>query len=139
MATATTTVTFVGAKGGVGTTTVAAVHAIQLARQGHTVRLTSADSARVEDLAALLGVPAPGPGEAVVVIPGLTVADHPAPDGDNVVDAGTDRFSDHCGPVYVVVRNDYMSLRRALTVPPDHRRHRADHRAQPRPSPSRCG
>jgi hypothetical protein len=117
MATSTTTVTFVGAKGGVGTTTVAAVHAVQLARRGRTVRLTSADPGGVDDLAAVLGVPAPGPGEVVVVIPGLTLADHPGPDVDNVVDAGTDCFSDHRGPVYVVVRNDYLSLRRALTVP----------------------
>ena len=50
--------------------------------------------------------------------PGLTRADHPGPDVDNVVDGGTDCFSDHGGPVYVVVRNDYLSLRRALTVPP---------------------
>ena len=70
MATSTTTVTFVGAKGGVGTSTVAAAHAIQLGRQGRTVRLTSDNPGGVDDLAALLGVRAPGPCEAVVVIRG---------------------------------------------------------------------
>lgn len=117
MATNTTTVTFVGAKGGVGTTTIAAIHAIHLARQGRTVRLTTTVPAGVEDLAAVLGVPAPGPGEPTVVLPGLTLADHPGNDQDNVVDGGTDCSSDRQGPVYVVVRNEYLSLRRALTVP----------------------
>ena len=37
------TVTFVGAKGGVGTSTMAALHATQLARLGRTVRLTAND------------------------------------------------------------------------------------------------
>jgi len=112
-----TTVTFVGAKGGVGTSTVATLHAIALARREHTVRLTSTHTAGVEDLAALLGVPAPGAGETVTVLPRLTLADQPCADGHTVVDAGTDCFSDHDGPVYVVLRNDYLSLRRALAGP----------------------
>jgi hypothetical protein len=112
-----TTTTFVGAKGGVGTSTLAALHAAHLARSGRSVRLTSSDPAGLDDLAAHVGVPAPGEGESVVVIPGLTLADHPCADGDNVIDGGTDCFSDHHGCVYVVVRNDYLSLRRALNVP----------------------
>ncbi|MFN2505073.1 MAG: hypothetical protein ABR540_12765, partial [Acidimicrobiales bacterium] len=38
-------------------------------------------------------------------------------DAVNVVDAGTDCFSDHDGSVYLVLRNDYLSLRRALNAP----------------------
>jgi len=113
----TTTTTFVGAKGGVGTSTVAALHALQLARHDETVRLTANTTADVEDLAALLGMPTPDPGEVVNVAPSLTLADHPDAAAHNVVDAGTDCFSDHYGPVYVVLRNDYLSLRRALNVP----------------------
>lgn len=48
-----TTVTFVGAKGGVATSTIAAFHAIQLARLGRTVRLSATDG--VDDLAAIVG------------------------------------------------------------------------------------
>lgn len=113
----TSTVTFVGAKGGVGTSTIAALHAIQGARVGRPVRLTSTDPSGIDDLAAVLGVPTPEEGQVVVVLPGLTLADHLCPDGDNVVDGGTDGFSDHHGSVYVVLRNDYISLRRALNVP----------------------
>jgi len=85
-----TTVTFVGAKGGVGTSTVAALHAVQRARLRRCVRLSSTEPAGVEDLAAVLGVPTPGPGEAGDVVPGLTLADHRCGDADNVIDAGTD-------------------------------------------------
>lgn len=112
-----TTVTFAGAKGGVGTTTVAALHALAMNRQGHTVRITSTTTVGVEDLAAILGVPTPGPGDRVQVLPGLTLGDKPCPDSYNVVDAGTDLFSSHDdGPLYAVVRNDYLSLRRALAA-----------------------
>jgi hypothetical protein len=113
----TATTTLVGAKGGVGTTTVAVLHALELARSGQVVRLTANDPGSVDDLAAVLGVPAPEPGATVDVLPHLSLADHPSPEGHTVVDAGTDTFSDHTGPVYVVLRNDYLSLRRALNVP----------------------
>src|SRR4051812_18181718 len=101
-----TTVTFVGAKGGVGTSTLAALHAIQLARLGCTVRLTASDG--VDDLAAIVGVPCPGPDETAQVLPGLTLGDQRSDDTDaiTVVDAGTDCFSDHDGSeVYLVLRN----------------------------------
>ena len=113
------TVTFVGAKGGVGTSTVAALHAIQLARLGRTVRLSANDV--VDDLAAIVGVPCPAPNDTAEVLPGLTLGEQRCTDADtdaiNVVDAGTDCFSDHDGSVYLVLRNDYLSLRRALSAP----------------------
>jgi hypothetical protein len=113
-----TTVTFVGAKGGVGTSTVAALHAIQLARLGRTVRLSATDG--VDDLAAILGVPCPGPDDTANVLPGLTLGEERCtePDAVNVIDAGTDCFSDrNDSAVYLVLRNDYQSLRRALNAP----------------------
>lgn len=112
-----TTVTFAGAKGGVGTTTVAALHALAMARRGRAVRITSTTSAGVEDLAAVLGVPNPSSAEHVEVLPGLTLAGEPCPESYNVVDAGTELLPapDH-GPLYAVVRNDYLSLRRALAA-----------------------
>ena len=111
------TVTFVGAKGGVGTSTIAALHAIQLARLGRTVRFTANDG--VDDLAATVGVPCPGPNDTAQVLPGLTLAEQRCTDTDaiNVVDASTDCFSHHDGSVYLVLRNDYLSLRRALNAP----------------------
>ena len=112
----TTDTTFIGAKGGVGTSTVAALYALQAARSCQPVRLTAADVDGVEDLAAILGIPAPGPGQAVDVAPGLTLADHRDPEGTNVVDAGTDCFSDHSGRILLIIRNDYLSLRRALAA-----------------------
>ncbi len=52
-------VVFMGAKGGVGTTTVAILHALEEVAQGHTVRLTATASAALGDLAAVLGVAEP--------------------------------------------------------------------------------
>jgi hypothetical protein len=112
-----TTTTFVGAKGGVGTSTVAVIHALELAARTGTVHLSATDSSVIDDLAAILGVPAPADGEAVVAAPGLTLGDEPDPNAHCVVDAGTDTFSDHHGDVYLVLRNDYLSLRRALNAP----------------------
>jgi hypothetical protein len=111
------TVTFVGAKGGVGTSTVAALHAIQLARLGHTVRLSANDG--IDDIAAIVGVPCPAPNDTTKVLPGLTLAEQRCTDIDtiNVVDADSDCFTDHDGSVYLVLRNDYLSLRRALNAP----------------------
>ena len=108
-------ISFVGSKGGVGTSTVAVLHALSVA---DTVRLTATTAAGVEDLAVLLAVPVPAPGEVASVTPELTLGDEADPDAYTVVDGGTDTFSDHDGPVYLVVRNDYLSLRRALLAPP---------------------
>ena len=112
-----TTTTFVGAKGGVGTSTVAAFHAIELAERTGSVHLTATSAAGIEDLAAVLGVPAPTQGGSVSVLPGLTLGEIAVTADNTVVDAGTDLFSDHSGAVLVVIRNDYLSLRRALNSP----------------------
>jgi hypothetical protein len=47
----------------------------------------------------------------------LTLGDSALTADDTVVDAGTDLLSDHSGAVLVVIRNDYLSLRRALSSP----------------------
>ncbi len=114
-----TTTTLIGAKGGVGTSTIAAVYALQLAQSGQTVRLTATHSGGVDDLACILGTLPPAPGDVIQIVDGLSLADHPEAGADhNVVDGGTDCFSDHSGTaVYVIVRNDYVSLRRALNAP----------------------
>jgi len=111
-------VVLVGSKGGVGTSTVAVLHALSVAGIGRPVRLTATAPAGVEELAVILAVPAPAPGEVVQVAPGLSLGDEADPGAYNVVDGGTDTFSDHDGPVYLVVRNCYISLRRALLAPP---------------------
>jgi hypothetical protein len=111
-------ISFVGSKGGVGTSTVAVLHALSVAESGRRVRLTATATAGVEDLAVLLAVPTPAPGEVVEVAPGLSLGEAGDPDAYTVVDGGTDTFSDHDGLVYLVVRNDYLALRRALLAPP---------------------
>src|SRR5205085_7571382 len=50
--------------------------------------------------------------------PGRSLGDAAYPDSYTVVVGGTDTISDHDGPVYLVVRNDYLALRRALLAPP---------------------
>ncbi len=113
-----TTTTLVGAKGGVGTSTIAALYALQLAQSGQTVRLTATTDAGVEDLACILGTLPPAPGDVIQMVQGLTLSDHPGTGVDHtIVDGGTDCFSDHDGDVYVVLRNDYVSLRHALNTP----------------------
>ena len=111
-------IVLVGSKGGVGTSTVAILHALTVARTGRCVRLTATAPAGVEDLAVILAVPTPAPGEVVEVAPGLSLGDEADPGAYNVVDGDTDTFSDHDGPVYLVVRNCYISVRRALLAPP---------------------
>ena len=98
-------ISLVGSKGGVGTSTVAVLHALSVAESGRRVRLTATAAADVEDLAVLLAVPTPAPGEVIEVAPGLSLGDAGDPDAYTVVDGGTDTFSDHDGPVYLVVRN----------------------------------
>ncbi|MDP8993189.1 MAG: hypothetical protein M3N31_09110 [Actinomycetota bacterium] len=50
-----------GAKGGVGTTTVAALHALAVARTGRQTRLSARQ--HPGDLAAVFGLPAGGSGQ----------------------------------------------------------------------------
>ena len=111
-------IVLVGSKGGVGTSTVAVLHALSVAGTGRRVRLTATAPAGVEDLAVILAVPTPAPGEVVEVAAGLSLGDEADLGAYNVVDGGTATFSDHDGPVYLVVRNCYVSLRRALLAPP---------------------
>lgn len=112
-----TTTTFVGAKGGVGTSTVAVLHALELARTA-PVYLSAATAAGIEDLACLLGLPTPGPATDVTVVPGLTLGQQARRPIHTVIDAGTDTFTDHPGEVYLVMRNDYLSIRRAVCSAP---------------------
>jgi len=110
-------ITFVGSKGGVGTTTVAALHALSVAGTGRSVRLTATGPGGIDDLAAILAVPTPGPGEVIEVAAGLSLGDEADASAYRVVDGGTDTFSDHGGRVYLVTRNDYLCLRRAVLAP----------------------
>ena len=63
-------IVLVGSKGGVGTSTVAVLHALSVADTGRRVRLSATAPAGVEDLAVILAVPTPAPGEVVDVAPG---------------------------------------------------------------------
>ena len=83
-------IVFVGSKGGVGTSTVAVLHALSVAGSGRRVRLTATAPAGVEDLAVILAVPTPAPGEVVEVAAGLSLGDEADPGAYNVVDGGTD-------------------------------------------------
>ena len=65
----TTDTTFAGAKGGVGTSTVAALYALSAARSGQFIRLTATAAAGVDDLASILGVPVPAPGGVAEAAP----------------------------------------------------------------------
>lgn len=108
------TITFLGAKGGVGTTTVAALTALQLARWGSRVRLTATKAANLGDLASMFDLDrAPLRGEIVQVAPGLTLAHAPAPDGDNIIDGGTAGRVRPQGRVILVTTNESLSVRRA--------------------------
>ena len=113
-----TTVTVAGARGGQGTTTVAAALAIFGA--GHTpVRLVSADAP------AVLGLPEPtGAWEPVDVAPNLSLTPPSSSDGASVLDAGRLCAHDNLpGPVYVVLRGPcYLGLRELVLgawPPPD--------------------
>lgn len=112
-----TTIRFAGAKGGVGTTTVAALAALTLAHGGETVRLSATDAANVADLAHMFDRDtSPAPGEEVAVRPGITLSHSPAVGAFNVIDAGTRATRDSDGPTFLVVRNEPLSLRRAEAV-----------------------
>jgi hypothetical protein len=113
-----TTVTFVGAKGGVGTSTIAVAHAFRLGRSGHDVRLTATDPTGLIALSALVApCPPLEPGHVVQLHHHVTLADHLDPGAWNVVDGGTHRQANHPGLVLVVVRNNRMALQGLLSVP----------------------
>ena len=107
-----TTIHLYGAKGGVGTSTIAALVALELQRQGHCVALQDAAGDHA-DLRALLGLPQVG-GDYVTLGDGPTTV--------NVIDHGTSPPTAlGSEAVYLVIRACYIALSRALrsNVRPD--------------------
>ena len=108
------TVLFRGAKGGVGTSTVAALHALALARAGAPTTLTATSGVQLADLAALLAVPSVD-GTHIDVNAAANLAACPTARAAIVIDGGTDAdpelaVSEH----YLVIRPCYLALRRAM-------------------------
>ncbi len=108
------TVLFRGAKGGVGTSTVAALHALTLARAGAPTTLTATSAVQLADLAALLALP-PVDGTHIDVNAAANLAPCPTARAAIVIDGGTDAdpelaVSEH----YLVIRPCYLALRRAV-------------------------
>ena len=115
------TVLFSGAKGGVGTTTVAVLHALALAGAGYPTMLTSASPAQLADCAALLATPGPG-GPDGPTIDVNEAAALPARDGAQryvVIDGGVDDVpaSFLTTEDYLVTRPCYLAMRRAVAAP----------------------
>jgi len=115
---------FYGAKGGVGTSTVAAAHALILAE---TSRVLFVDMSPARDGFAVFGIPAPINGQVVPVkTENLDYVNQWDPAGDNgsydhvVIDLGTlaencneTKPSDENNRTYLVARLCYLSLRAA--------------------------
>ena len=103
------TIHLYGAKGGVGTSTVAAMVALDAADAGYRVHLRADDFDTVADLRVILGLPA---GEIALMGPAdgprLTVFDH-----------GTTWPAAEDGETYLVTRACYLALRRAVGHRPD--------------------
>ena len=97
-----------GAKGGVGTSTVAAVVALHLARR-QPVELRANDTAGLNELRAILGIPA---GEGPVAL-GREHDGHTAV----VIDGGTDpQPPPDATASFLVTRACYLAIRRALAA-----------------------
>jgi hypothetical protein len=117
MTTSPRTIHVIGAKGGQGTSTVAALIALEAQDAGSRVTLVSADGNQ-GDLRALLGLAASAGNEhAAEAINFVNSADGPAV---TVIDHGTStadgRLTDG-GAIYLVVRGPcYLGLRRALAL-----------------------
>jgi hypothetical protein len=115
----TRTITITGARGGQGTSTVAAAVALLAAGHARTV-LASADP---RSMAALLGVPAlPADDRDVEITPTLRLSDSPAADDEVlVVDAGTSPLvagDDYQGEHYAVLRGPcYLALASLVAAP----------------------
>jgi hypothetical protein len=115
MTTSPRTIHVIGAKGGVGTSTVAALIALEEQDAGNQVHLVAADGDQ-GDLRAILGL-ASGYNDEPVTLVGagpdrqvVTVIDH----GTSTADG---RLTD-TGPIYLVMRGPcYLGLRRALALP----------------------
>jgi hypothetical protein len=96
-----------GAKGGVGTSTVAAVIALHAARQ-RPVELRATTAERQDELAVLLGVPHT-PGAT------LTLGGHAGDDPLVIIDGGTDPTPpEEASASLLVIRACYLALHRAL-------------------------
>jgi hypothetical protein len=113
----TRTITITGARGGQGTSTVAAAVALLAAGHARTV-LASADP---RSMAALLGVPATADLD-VEITPTLRLSDRPAADDEVlVVDAGTSPLlagEDRQGEHYAVLRGPcYLALASLVAAP----------------------
>lgn len=108
-----TTVYFWGAKGGVGTSTVAAMHAVALARAGYPTTIIGIPP-QFADLAGLLAVPPPT--DRVLDVNAATACPPaPALRPYVVIDGGTDRGRSHMpSQRYLVIRPCYLALRRAM-------------------------
>ena len=112
------TIVIAGAKGGVGTTTIAAAVASELSKHG-PVWLDGRTTQRTSDLRAVLGMP-----DALETYQALWVATWTPPrEGTTrIVDNGVlDDPNDDDGPSderWLVVHNDYVSLRHAVTQAP---------------------
>lgn len=109
---------FYGAKGGVGTSALSVITALEAARKGHRVELWVSGSAEPGDLLAILGAPEPCDLPINVnELVGLPAAD-PQAGAFGITDWGTTVPKSQPGDrVVMVLRNDYLSLRRALAKP----------------------
>ncbi len=112
------TITITGARGGQGTSTVAAAVALFAAGHARTV-LASADP---RAMAALLAVPARAADDEIEITPTLRLADRPSADDEVlVVDAGTSSSvagEDDGGERYVVLRGPcYLALASLVAAP----------------------
>lgn len=108
------TVLFTGAKGGVGTSTVAVLHALALAAAGFPTTLTAADPVQLADLAALLGTPAPD--EPTIDVNDVACL-RPSNGGQPyaVIDGGINDVPSLLPTEdYLVTRACYLALRRAV-------------------------
>ena len=83
-----TTVLFRGAKGGVGTSTVTALHALVLARTGSPTTLTATSNIQLGDLAAIFGI-SPVDGTHIDVNTTAGLAPAPTARATIVIDGGT--------------------------------------------------
>ena len=120
-----------GAKGGQGTTTIAAAVALALTRDAATLLVdTTGDTLPLLGLptAEITGRPVPAAaGLDVVTVDGAAAIDPPAIAEARrrgihvVIDAGTTRLDLDDADHVLVVRNCYLALRRAVTVPPPFR------------------
>lgn len=117
----TNTLVFAGAKGGSGTSTVAAMVALAAA-QDRKVFLSAIDQG---DLCAILGLPQPHDGDVIEVSPGLMLGSpSQAVEVDLIVhDVGTlapyssvPDYIDSSAVSYLVVRPCYVALRRAVDL-----------------------